>query len=272
MVRFRTNQPVRITSIFLEKPYTYGTGESASKPAYTVSINIEKTAENQPVINQLIEAQKQAKQEAVEDKVFPPKKNLDVRNILLDADEEYVKSTVDGKEEWVLLSEKRPQLENHYSMRLKKRADWGLPGIRYVDEDGIIKPITPPSEDEDRTLWNSLVYAGQYAIVSGDLFAYNAADNYGVSARLENILIVGGGEHEIYVPSCQPADEAFGDLNGVELAQWRDAHKPHAVQDATPVVASPLDKVLSSKAASKPRRRPKPQPEPADDEFAAPTF
>lgn len=105
----------------------------------------------------------------------------------------------DADEEFDTESEK-PELKNCYFLNVSSK---GKPGI-VKREDGMNVKTDDPEE----------VYSGVYAIVSLNFYAFNVGKNKGITAGLNNVMVLGYGD---YLGGRASADADFDDIDFEEI-------------------------------------------------------
>ena len=151
-----------------------------------------------------------------------------------DADKDKVQESMTSKKK-IILAEKRPALRGKFSLSAKTAED-RPPTVRYLDKNGIIRPMPEPildpnPDDPDevakseriKKFWRKTVFPGQYANVSYTYKHWTVGKNQGIKAELKNILIIGGG-----IPAGSVAfEEDFSTDDLAQLVAWRNANVPN---------------------------------------------
>lgn len=277
--------PIVMGLAHLYEPYVYKgkdkekSEDDKDKPKFNVNVALDKETQ-MPLIRKLLAAQEAAMDE--ENWKSPTK--AAASRALVDADDAEVAESP-GSTKLVLLSEKRPKLKGCYSMSAKVNAP-RRPYVRYFDEDGVIRvlpdPILDPDPDDPeemaeaeriKRLWDKWVYEGQIAELSITFRTYAVGTNRGVSARLNGVLIFGGGERPAGHMTTFEEDYSPEELEA--WGEWVKAHRnggsddgdSEDVDDETGEITPARSR--KPKPASKPRRR-KPvevvEPDEADED------
>lgn len=110
----------------------------------------------------------------------------------------------DADEEFDTESEK-PELKDCYFINVSAKTK---PGI-VKREDGLNVKTDDPEE----------VYSGVYAIVSLNFYAFNVGKNKGITAGLNNVMVLGYGD---YLGGRASADADFGDIDFDEVDDSED--------------------------------------------------
>lgn len=255
----KTN-PVQIRFPKLYESKSYMDEGEEDKAQYGVLLTLDKKddADTIATLNAGVEAAIDAAIESGEwDEEDEGRANISLR----DADNDKVAISATNKRK-VLLAEKRPELVGKYSISVNRKDAAGRPTVRYIDENGVIRdmpePILDPTDPEQeseakavRDLWNKLVYSGQYAVVSMTFNAYSLpTGTVGVSARLDNVLIIGGGPRFNSVPF----EADFDDKSIADLTEWRKRHAPgyHAPVEAAPAPKTSHEDAVETTPAETP--------------------
>ena len=229
---------------------------------------------------------KNAEANAIALKKWGKKDRIVSNDGLKDADEDEI---LDG-DKTVLMTDKYPNRANHFYVNFSRSSKAGRPGIRYIDDEGILRELPEPilgtkediqaaqanlndaraayaTADEDareeakslvleatrnleeaqerdakakevKVLWDKLVYPGQNVQASVTARAWKTQTGSGVSYRLDNLTIVGGGVRD----GSFEYDEDFTDEDIEALIAWRDKHvnaKPSKADDEAALLADP---------------------------------
>ncbi|MCP7950620.1 DUF2815 family protein [Listeria monocytogenes] len=173
---------VRLSFVHLLEPYAY----EGQEEKYSTMILIPKSDKN--TVNAIKAAQKAALEQGTVSK-FGGKKPSNLKNTLRDGDDE-------------MDTEERPEFEGHYFMNVSSKT---APGILDKAKQKTISP-------DD-------VYSGVYARVSINFFAYNTAGNKGISAGLNNVMVLGKGD---YLGGRASADSDFADFEALDDDEAND--------------------------------------------------
>lgn len=206
-----------------------------STPSYSVSLAFDKTEDKKFIL-----ANKKAIQTAIDHAIEQGEWDEDERgNISFkDADKDKVPESMTSKKK-IILAEKRPALRGKFSISVKAKEN-RPPKVWYLDENGIQRhmpePITDPAPDNAeevaeskriKRFWDKKVFEGQYAIVTYTYYAWVSNLGQGVSARIDNVLIIGGG-----VPAGSVAfAEDFTNEDLAQLSAWRKDNAPNYRHD-----------------------------------------
>lgn len=197
--------------------------EKTNRPKYRINLALDKETQADE-IKRLLDAQ----EAAMDAEHWSVKNRMKANLPLLDADEDEVPKEMNSSE-MVLLSEKRPQLAGHYSMTAK-HSDSSRPYVRYVDpESGLFRELPEPILDPDpddpeevaeskriERLWNEWVYEGQNVSLCVSFRAYVVGTNLGVSAKLNGVTILGGGQRL----GAHTFEEDYDDDTQKALLDW----------------------------------------------------
>lgn len=156
------------------------------------------------------------------------------------------------------IAKDNPDFEGKYRLDAKSPAYRRVP-VFYLDEKGVRhkmpEPIIDPDEtDEDEmnrasqieALWNDKVFPGQYAVFVVTFDWYSAQLGQGVSARLDMVIIVGGGTPANMVKF----EDVFTEEDMDDLVAWRSRHV-----DSFDPIGSAADDSEDDEAETKPKRR-----------------
>ena len=202
-----------------------------SAPSYNVNLAFDKTEYKKFILDN-----KKAIQAAIDHAIEQGEWDEDVRgNISFkDADKDKVPESMTSKKK-IILAEKRPALRGKFSISVKAKEN-RAPKVYYLDANGIQRPmpepIVEPNPDDAaevaeskriKKFWDKMVFEGQYAVVSYTYYAWVSNLGQGVSARIDNVLIIGGGTPAGSVAFAE--DFSTDDLS--ELAAWRKANTPN---------------------------------------------
>ena len=190
------------------------------------------------------------------------------------------------------MTDKYPNRANHFYVNFSRSSKAGRPGIRYIDDEGILRELPEPilgtkediqaaqanlndaraayaTADEDareeaktlvleatrnleeaqerdakakevKVLWDKLVYPGQNVQASVTARAWKTQTGSGVSYRLDNLTIVGGGVRD----GSFEYDEDFTDEDIEALIAWRDKHVNAKLP--RPMMRRPFLRILTS--------------------------
>lgn len=246
------------------------------KPQYKVNMSFDKKRYRK-FAEKNYEAIEKAKQKAIDDGEWDEAQTG--RITFLDADKDKVPESSNSKKK-ILLKDKRPELAGKYSLAAKAKEN-RPPKVYYLDDMGLKHEMPEPILDFDpsdekakakaeeiRRFWNTTVFEGQNAVVTYTYRAWVTNLGQGVSARLDNVLIVGGGK-----PAGSVAfEEDFSADDLSELLQWRRDNVPGyggETVDATTGEILSDDAGEEEEEAPRPKRRKpvrrKPEPVEADE-------
>ena len=239
---------VRLGNLHLYKPHAYkekDAKETSGMPKYDLVLAFDKTGDKPD-----IKATSLAQQAAIQRLEARGEWDDTIGGLLAfkDADVSKVAESASSKK-LVILSEKRPQLKGKWSLKLTAKAN-RRPTVKYVDSDGIIRDMPVPIIDPDpsnaaqvaeadarRALWDSLVYAGQNAVVSFTFTGWRTNLGQGTSANIDNILILGGGTPAGLVPFEEDFDAKTLD----EVHEWVEGNVSRPESDVPDAVDEPSD-------------------------------
>lgn len=217
-------------------------GETENKPKFNLTLSFDKTDPNaKAFIKQALAAQKAAIQNSIDDGEWD--ETASGQLAFRDADKVKVQTSPTDKR-LIILSDKRPQYRGMYVLTAKAKAD-RRPNTMFLTGDGrflrLPDPILDPDPDDPdkiaesnriADIWNQLVFEGQNAIVSFTFNAYRLpTGTQGTSARIDNILILGGGTRVGTVAF----DTDFGDPDELtKLIAWRKKYTPDYTPELDP--------------------------------------
>ena len=243
--------------------------KNESTPAYGFPVLLDKDdPDHMRTVRILQKLSKNAEANAIALKKWGKKDRIVSNDGLKDADEDEI---LDG-DKTVLMTDKYPNRANHFYVNFSRSSKAGRPGIRYIDDEGILRELPEPilgtkediqaaqanlndaraayaTADEDareeaktlvleatrnleeaqerdakakevKVLWDKLVYPGQNVQASVTARAWKTQTGSGVSYRLDNLTIVGGGVRD----GSFEYDEDFTDEDIEALIAWRDKH------------------------------------------------
>lgn len=243
--------------------------KNESTPAYGFPALLDKDdPDHMKTVNILKKLSENAESNAIAQKRWGKKDLIVANNGLKDADEDEI---LDG-DKTVLMADKHPNRANHFYVNLSRSSKAGRPGIRYIDDGGILRELPEPilgtkealeaaqneledaratyaeSNEEKREeakrlvleakrkleearerdakakevkgLWDKLVYPGQNVQASVTARAWKTQTGSGVSYRLDNLTIVGGGIRD----GSFDYDEDFTEEDIDALIAWRNKH------------------------------------------------
>ena len=259
--------------------------KNESTPAYGFPVLLDKDdPDHMRTVRILQKLSKNAEANAIALKKWGKKDRIVSNDGLKDADEDEI---LDG-DKTVLMTDKYPNRANHFYVNFSRSSKAGRPGIRYIDDEGILRELPEPilgtkediqaaqanlndaraayaTADEDareeaktlvleatrnleeaqerdakakevKVLWDKLVYPGQNVQASVTARAWKTQTGSGVSYRLDNLTIVGGGVRD----GSFEYDEDFTDEDIEALIAWRDKHvnaKPSKADDEAALLA-----------------------------------
>lgn len=243
--------------------------KNESTPAYGFPALLDKdNPDHMKTVNILKKLSENAESNAIAQKRWGKKDRIVANNGLKDADEDEI---LDG-DKTVLMVDKHPNRANHFYVNLSRSSKAGRPGIRYIDDGGILRELPKPilgtkealeaaqNELEDarttyaesdekkreeakklvleakrkleeaqerdakakevKALWDKLVYPGQNVQASVTARAWKTQTGSGVSYRLDNLTIIGGGIRD----GSFDYDEDFTEEDIDALIAWRNKH------------------------------------------------
>lgn len=266
--------PVRLGNMHLYKASAYKAKDAdkpSGKPKYDLVLAFDKTKDADT-----IKAIKAAQDAAIQRLIDRGEWDDQTATMLCfkDADVAKVMESAQSKRK-VILSEKRPELEGKWCLKLTSKAT-RRPTVKYVDADGLVRgmpePILDPDEDDAaqvaeaervRDMWDSLVYPGQNAVVSFTFGGWVSPIGQGTSANIDNILILGGGAPAGTVSFDSDFDAARLD----EVRDWVSAHRgagvTRGVEDAEPEPEPEPE----TEPEPEPRRKPKSRRKPVEADY-----
>lgn len=252
--------------------------ENPNKPQYKVNMSFDKKRYRK-FADENYKAIEAAKQKAIDDGEWD--EDQTGRVTFLDADKDKVAESANSKKK-ILLKDKRPELAGKYSLSAKAKEN-RPPKVYCLDDMGLKHEMPEPILDFDpkdeklkakaeeiRRFWNKTVFEGQNAVVTYTYRAWVTNLGQGVSARLDNVLIVGGGK-----PAGSVAfEEDFSEDDLSELLRWRRDNVPgyggETVDETTGEILSDEGGEDDEEEAPKPKaKRRKPvrrKPEPVEDD------
>lgn len=163
---------VRLSFVHVLEPHAYE-GQEAK---YSTMILIPKS--DTKTIKAIKAAQKAALEQGIASK-FGGKKPTNIKTTLRDGDEE-------------MDTEERPEFADHYFMNVSSK-----------QKPAVVDKTKTKTEDSEE------VYSGVYARVSLNFYAYNTAGNKGISAGLNNLMVLGYGD---YLGGRASAEADFADI------------------------------------------------------------
>ena len=243
--------------------------KNESTPAYGFPALLDKDdPDHMKTVKILKKLSENAESNAIAQKRWGKKDRIVANNGLKDADEDEI---LDG-DKTVLMADKHPNRANHFYVNLSRSSKAGRPGIRYIDDGGILRELPEPilgtkealeaaqneledaratyaeSNEEKREeakrlvleakrkleeaqerdakakevkgLWDKLVYPGQNVQASVTARAWKTQTGSGVSYRLDNLTIIGGGIRD----GSFDYDEDFTEEDIDALIAWRNKH------------------------------------------------
>ncbi len=149
---------VRLSYVSLLEPKAF----EGQEPKYSTMILIPK--EDKASLKAIKAAQEAALNQGLASK-FGGKKPTNLRKTLRDADEE-------------LDTDENPDFKDHYFMNVSSK-----------QKPGILNKAKEKTTDPDE------VYSGVFANVSLNFYAYNTAGNKGITAGLNNVMVLGYGDY-----------------------------------------------------------------------------
>lgn len=175
--------------------------EKATSPTFSIKVSFDKDNKgdmaNVDILQDTID-------KVMEDAGWSARMRDRASRFLLDGDEDMVTKSI-GSDEVVLLAEKYPELKNHYSMNAKNSM---RPDVKYVNpETGTIErmpmpKLHPVGEKEEqeaqeiKDMWREWVYWGQKVALVLNVRTYMiGSSTFGVRAKLDGVVLLGGGEH-----------------------------------------------------------------------------
>lgn len=229
----------------LFKPRAYQTagakkGEKAeeSRPTFSLNIALDKKTDREQIMR-ILAGQKAAVAIATEEGEWDDTQSGSFA--FRDADKAKVQTSATDKRK-IVLSEKRPKLKGKFVLTAKAPAN-RPPEVCYLDRNGMPrrmpKPIlNPDPEDKEQVaeanrradFWNKMVFEGQYAVVTVTFSVWTMETSQGVRARIDNVLIIGGGTPAGTVNWSD--DFAKDDLT--KLIAWRKKFTPDYQPDEDP--------------------------------------
>lgn len=246
-----------------------GKGGSENRPTYKVNMSFAKKG-NAKFIEANLKAIEAAKAKSIEDGEWD--ENDHGRIAFLDADKDKVQESATSKKR-ILLADKRPELKGKYSLSAKC-GESRPPKVYYLDENGVQREMPAPILDYDhgdeeaaagaervKRFWDKMVFEGQNAVVTYTYRPWVTTLGQGVSARLDNVLIVGGG-----TPAGSVAfEEDFSADDLAELVKWRSenvrGYAGHAAEDGDDAdVDEETGEIVEEKPKRRAARRRKPEP------------
>ena len=263
--------------------------KNESTPAYGFPVLLDKDdPDHMRTVRILQKLSKNAEANAIALKKWGKKDRIVSNDGLKDADEDEI---LDG-DKTVLMTDKYPNRANHFYVNFSRSSKAGRPGIRYIDDEGILRELPEPilgtkediqaaqanlndaraayaTADEDareeaktlvleatrnleeaqerdakakevKVLWDKLVYPGQNVQASVTARAWKTQTGSGVSYRLDNLTIVGGGVRD----GSFEYDEDFTDEDIEALIAWRDKHVNAKLP--RPMTRRPFLRILTS--------------------------
>lgn len=229
---------IQLGRIDLYEPRAYKVkSEDASKgedkknePQYKVNMSFDKKRYKK-FADENYKAMEAAQQKAIDDGEWD--EDQTGKYAFKDADKDKVPESDTSKKK-ILLRDKRPELAGKYSLSAKAK-EGRPPKVYYLDDMGLKHEMPDPILDFDpkdekakakaediRRFWNKTVFEGQNAVVTYTYRPWVTNLGQGVSARLDNVLIVGGGK-----PAGSVAfEEDFSEDDISELLQWRRDNVP----------------------------------------------
>lgn len=222
-----------------------------TRPKYQLTLLLDKERDKT-----LIDTIDNAITDLMDREGWSPKRRAAASLCVMDADVDEVPESATSQK-FVTLATKHPDMAGKVRVTLKSAR---RPHVKWLDPArGIIRdmpePIPTDVDSDEATLeraakarqfWDDTVFDGQWAVVGLTLYTWVAATNLGVSASVDNVLVVGGGTRRGGVDFAQ--DFADGDAD--TLLKWRQAHA------ATP--------------GTEPDTEPEPEPEHAEDKPTTP--
>lgn len=216
------------------KEKTENTDEGKNRPKFSGYFIFDKET-NADEIARHLAAIEAAEDEAIADRKWIPKFKKQANLSFKDADTEYVQAS-QTDDTLVILADRTPSLAGKYRL---SASSYNRPHIRYLDEnDGnaifreMPTPIlNPDPENEEQTreaarrkeLWDRLVFPGQNVIATFTYRTWKDKKNSpGVSAHIDNIIIVGGGRRSSEIPF----DQDFTTDDAALLLAWRKKNLP----------------------------------------------
>lgn len=173
---------VRLSYANLLQPKASGEGE---EPRYSTQLIIPKS---EKATLKALEQARKAAFDADGGSKLKGVKYANVYNTLRDADEEF--DTDDEK----------PELKNCYFMNVSNKT-----------KPGIVKRVNGANVETDDP---EEVYSGVYAIVSLNFYAFNVGKNKGLTAGLNNVMVLGYGD---YLGGRASANSDFSDMDFEEV-------------------------------------------------------
>ncbi|EAC6780062.1 TPA: DUF2815 family protein [Listeria monocytogenes] len=173
---------VRLSFVHLLEPHAY----EGQEEKYSTMILIPKSDEE--TVAKIKDAQKAALEQGIASK-WGGKKPSNLKTTLRDGDAE-------------MDTEERPEFAEHYFMNVSSKT---APGILDKAKQKTVSP-------DD-------VYSGVYARVSINFFAYNTAGNKGISAGLNNVMVLGKGD---YLGGRASADSDFAEFEPLDDDEAND--------------------------------------------------
>lgn len=231
------------------------TNEDEAKAKFTGTFILDKELSAEEIERHYagIEAAEDA---AIAEQKWIPKFKDQASLCFKDADNDYVQAS-QNDDTMVLLADKTPRLIG--KCRLTASA-YNRPTVKYLDEeDGLPvlrelpTPILNPDPDDKaqveeaahrKAIWDQLVFPGQNVVASFTYRAWKDKKNApGVSATLDNLIIVGGGQRRNIVPF----DSDFQLDDAAKILAWRkqtltDYEKPSGLTFDDDAVLSQDDK------------------------------
>ena len=205
--------------------------EAENKPHYSLNLAMDKQKDKKNIAL-FRKAQNEAMRRAVDDGEWDESDKATAKLAFKDCDTTKKLVKVGAKNTKMTIAEQNPKYEGKYLLSASSKASL-RPQVRYIDKNGRIKPMPQPilSPDENdpremaeadriRIFWDEMVFSGQNAMVSVTYRPFATELSVGVSARIDWVLIIGGG-----VPEGQvDFNEDFDKANLDELIAWRNAN------------------------------------------------